>query len=180
MPYREDVEEWRPVVGYEGYYDVSNLGSIMRTKAARGTFVGRIIKSYLNCPRGYPRVRLCKDKEHSCVFVHVLVAEAFIGPPPAGMEINHIDGNRMNPSAKNLEYLTAKENCRHAFDSGLRVPMRGERQGNSKLTERGVREILGKLGSKPQSEIAIEHSVSKSLISHIATRRAWWWLEPIA
>lgn len=60
------------------------------------------------------------DGNHLTIFIHRLVAEVFIGPRPAGTEVNHKDGNKQNPIVTNLEYVTHLENVRHAIRIGRR------------------------------------------------------------
>jgi hypothetical protein len=67
--------------------------------------------------------------------VHRLVAAAFIGPRPAGYEVNHKDGNPSHNAVSNLEYTTPSENVRHSFRELDRVPAHGEKHGSSVLTD---------------------------------------------
>jgi hypothetical protein len=109
-------EVWKPVLQYEGYYEVSNLGRVRSVRSGRGTKAGRI----LNTPPdtdGYPRVRLSRFNKPVDVNVHVLVALTFIGPCPEGLEVNHKDLKRNNNRASNLEYLTHSENQQHAANA---------------------------------------------------------------
>lgn len=69
---------------------------------------------------GYRRYNLHVDNLSKKVFAHVLVAEAFIGPKPNRCEVNHKDGNKLNNHCSNLEYVTGKENVKHAYANGLR------------------------------------------------------------
>lgn len=106
-------EEWRPIVGYEGAYEVSNLGrmrSLPREVAAGqrgGTRIvpGRMLKTPLG-RNGYRQVTLRKQT----FMVHTLVALTFIGPRPNGYEICHNDGNGDNNAASNLRYDTVSAN----------------------------------------------------------------------
>lgn len=107
-------EEWRPVVGYEGWYEISVCGRVRRLVANHGTYAGRIIDTPPNIA-GYPRAKLVRHGEHQWHFVHRLVAAAFIGPCPSGHEVNHKDKNRKNPRPTNLEYVTRSQNIRHAL-----------------------------------------------------------------
>jgi hypothetical protein len=107
-------EEWRSVVGWEGLYDVSNLGRVKRTAPARnGHAPGACLRPPLDSS-GYQHVTLYRPGEQR-VFrkVHVIVALAFLGPRPPGLQVNHMDGNKLNNRASNLEYVTLQENMRH-------------------------------------------------------------------
>lgn len=75
--------------------------------------------------KGYLAVDLYKDGERKTKRIHRLVAEAFLPNPDNKPEVNHIDGNRYNNDVSNLEWVTSKENCRHAWDNGLMKPSRG-------------------------------------------------------
>ncbi len=102
-------ERWLPVVDYQGRYEVSDRGRIR-------SFVRRREGKLLACARshGYPAVVLSGDDGCAAKLVHRLVAEAFIGPAPGGHDVDHIDGNRGNPRAENLEYVSRSENLRRA------------------------------------------------------------------
>lgn len=115
-------EEWRPVVGYEGRYLVSNYGrvkSLIRKGPDRdnlGTEYEHLLTQSLS-NAGYYVVCLCKDKKAMNKTVHRLVAAAFIGLP-AGMVVNHIDSCRTNNHVSNLEITTMKGNTQHALKKG--------------------------------------------------------------
>jgi len=116
-------EDWRPVVGHEARYSVSNLG---RVRGPRG----HILKARYNPKRRYCAIHLDQGGgKYVDRYLHVLVAEAFLGPKPTGLDVNHKDGNRQNNAASNLEYITRSENHRHAAALGLR----GRRRGQLKL-----------------------------------------------
>ena len=113
-------EEWRDIKGYEGFYQVSNMGrvkSLERTVAGRNgskrTIRGRILK-----PRsernGYLQVALCNGSGKIKAFkVHRLVCEAFLENPENKPCVNHIDENKTNNTASNLEWCTVSENINH-------------------------------------------------------------------
>ena len=122
-------EEWRPVVGFEGYYEVSNLGrvkTVARRMSNRG--VPEKIRSQTEL-KGYHCVGLIKDGTHKTVKVHRIVAEAFIGSPPTPQhQVNHIDGDKGNNIVSNLEWATPQENTLHAHRTGLCQPITEERK----------------------------------------------------
>lgn len=120
-------EVWKDVVGYEGIYEVSNLGQI-RTCADKVTYTKRhgtrhwkqrILKQKGNYKLG-KRVTLWKDGKAKYFLVHRLEAIAFLGNPPNEKStVNHIDGNRFNNSITNLEWISREENIKHGFRNGL-------------------------------------------------------------
>ena len=127
-------EIWRDVVGYEGYYEVSNFARVksLHKKKAKNITPETDIHGYL-------RVILCKNGTKKNRMVHVLVAQAFIPNPENKKQVNHIDGNKRNNLVENLEWLTPSENIRHAFDMGLRKT--GCEHHMAKFTAEQVRDI---------------------------------------
>lgn len=97
------TEEWRPVYGHEGIYEVSNLGRVKRVAPGSGTWAGRILNGKLD-NKGYYQVAL---NGHT-VRVHRLVLAAFVGP--SSMLGRHLDGNSKNNTLENLRYGTPLEN----------------------------------------------------------------------
>lgn len=115
----ETLEFWRPVTGYEGVYEVSNLGnvkSLNRTVESRkGVFYevkSATIKPF-RVKGGYYRVNLCKGHHRRPYNVHFLVAREFVEGYKEGLFINHKDENKANNNAANLEWCTAKYNCNY-------------------------------------------------------------------
>lgn len=160
---------WIPVKGYENKYSVSEEGEVMSWNFAK-KHLPRTLKQRMN--RRYMTVCLRKGGSRS-FFVHHLVAEAFIGPRPNGMVLNHIDGDRKNNSSSNLEYVTPSENAKHACKLYL-IDSRGEKHSQHKLTEEQVKEILCalKMGAFV-GELAKKYSIHQSQISHIKAGRGW-------
>ena len=100
-------EIWKPIPGYEGLYQASNLGNI---KGPRG----RNLKPGVDKVTGYSQVILCKDKKRVGRKVHILVWLTFNGPIPKGLEVNHInDKNKQDNSLRNLELMSHKDNCNY-------------------------------------------------------------------
>ena len=105
-------EIWKPVNGYEGLYEVSNLGNV------RSIRTNRTMKLQLH--KGYLKVGLYKQRTLKQFSVHRLVASAFIPNPKSKPEVNHLDGDKTNNRADNLEWCTPCENANHALAMGLR------------------------------------------------------------
>lgn len=102
-------EKWKPVVGYEGLYEVSNFGRINSVK--RNSTKGGIRKQKER--HGYLAVELCKDGVRKTYDVHRLVAIAFIDNPESLPQVNHKDENRKNNYAENLEWCSCKQNINY-------------------------------------------------------------------
>lgn len=98
-------EQWRPVVGYEGDYEVSDLGRIW-SRPRKGTR-GGLRKLVTAQAGGYLVIALGHEDRR---YVHSLVLEAFVGPRPEGAEIRHLDGDPANARLDNLAYGTSGEN----------------------------------------------------------------------
>lgn len=115
-------EEWRPVVGYEGLYEVSDLGNVR--SMARCVDNGRGWKRPYRAKEkalqknnhGYLIVGLYSKGKAKLMSVHRLVAEAFIPNPENKAEVNHIDGNKTNNCVWNLEWATRTENACHSVN----------------------------------------------------------------
>lgn len=110
-------EQWRPIVGLEGQYEVSDLGRVRRATGGKGTFAGRILAQHNN-NKGYPCVSLHYDGGTHQKLVHRVVALAFLGPCPEGYVTHHKDGRRHDPTLTNLEYRTESDNVREGYVSG--------------------------------------------------------------
>lgn len=108
--------EWRPVLG--GVYEVSRCGMVRRAVGGKGARLGKPLTRFI-ATTGYWVVNICVGGKPGVAYVHALVAEAFIGPRPAGLVVNHKDGNKLNPDPSNLEYVTRAENAAHAGATGL-------------------------------------------------------------
>ena len=111
--------EWRDIAIhcgiYVGKYQVSDSGEVRAHPESRlrGMRPGRILfQSFDN--RGYAQVQLWSRCKARTVKVHRLVADAFLGPRPLDMTVNHIDGDKLNNSAENLEFVSNLDNVRHA------------------------------------------------------------------
>lgn len=171
-------EEWRPVVGYEGWYEVSNAGRVRRVRRGYGTWPGRVLRPSPTS-RGYAGVDLGHgEPSGKTVHIHRLVLEAFVGPPPSPKhEANHIDRNRMNCALENLEWVTAKENNRHSYDARKNAMPRGERHHNARLTTKVVLAIRSEVGLS-YSSLAAKYSISVANVANIMCRRTWKGVEP--
>lgn len=99
-------EYWKPVVGYEGHYQVSNFGRVKSIKFGKE----RILKQHINIKGGYYYVCLLKNGKHKNYYVHRLVAQAFLPNPYKLPQVNHKDENKTNNNVDNLEWCTNEYN----------------------------------------------------------------------
>ena len=128
-PLTLEGEIWKPVVGYEEFYDVSNLGRVRNKGWRHGQRRSNVIIKQRIQRGGYISVKLSKDKKRRSFLVHRLVYEAFNRTLPKFefkgkghcdevWEINHIDENKQNNRIENLELVTKTQNIRHG--TGIR------------------------------------------------------------
>ena len=178
------MELWKPVVGYEGVYEVSSKGrvrSVDRVLIDRNgrekNFRGQIIATHLN-KYGYPICTLWRCGKGKTSTIHRLVAISFLENENDKPQVNHIDGNKENNSIDNLEWVTNSENDIHAFEIGLRTTRRGVDCNFTKLTDEIVLSIrdMKKKGAT-QRHIAQTFNISEGNVSQIVNRKRWAWLE---
>lgn len=123
------IEIWKDIPGYEGHYQVSNMGRIKslerisvrnngKSESANYHIKERILNVQTQT-QGYSQIVLSKNGDRKTFRVNVLVAKLFVENPFKKTYVNHIDGNKNNNRADNLEWVTAKENIVHAYKSGL-------------------------------------------------------------
>lgn len=170
-------EVWADVVGYEGKYQVSNMGrvkSMKRTATDKNrsyhTVLEKVLKPTPDKKSGHMRVGLWKDACRTVVYVHRLVMEAFVGECPYGLEVCHGDGNPSNNRLDNLRYDTRSENMIDASKLG-KTP-------TQKLLPSDVIEIRKWLSAgENQYIIAEDYGVCQHQISAIKTGRTFAWLK---
>jgi len=125
-----DGEEWRPVVGWEDYYEVSSLGGVRSLPRVLTRVDGAVVtypgKSMSQKPDslGYVTITLSANGIHKGVKVHRLVAEAFIPNPESLPEVDHLNGVRNDNRVDNLVWATRKDNCRNRVLDGSRAIVR--------------------------------------------------------
>ena len=134
------MEEWKPIIGFENYYEISNYGRIKSKSRVLLTPTGvpyytksRILKPKID-KKGYHRIELNskKDDLRGTFKIHRLVGQHFIENKENKPQINHIDGNKANNHQDNLEWCNNSENRLHAIKNGLIKSHEG--RSDSKLT----------------------------------------------
>lgn len=187
------MEKWRQIPGYEGVYEISDLGRV-RTVHKRARWPAAVKTPTVNRD-GYLRVGLTINGKERKWFVHRLVLMAFVGPRPLGAEANHKSGNKLDNSLDNLEWVTPTENQKHAYRTGLRERCLGDKNGRrtkpdstcrgeqhrwAKLTEDIVRRarVLSESGMGPtqiKEQLSLDCTIQA--IHGAVNRKSWRWLD---
>lgn len=177
----EQEEIWKDIDGFEGYYQVSNMGRVKSldrfVKHNWGGYKlnkGKILKSYSKNGTNYEFVVLCVKNKRRMKSVHRLVAEAFMPNPENKPEVNHISGSKIDNRIQNLEWCTRSENQLHAFANNLKCS-NGTKHSQHKLSNEDIIFIrsLESNWSATQSDLADLFGVSRASIGDIWSSRTW-------
>lgn len=161
------MEVWKDIKGYEGVYQVSNIGRVKRLfKKHENILTGKIRKD------GYCEYLLKYNNKPKYFLAHRLVAEAFLPNPDNLPCVNHIDCDKSNNFVKNLEWCTYQENMTHAVDNHL--CSKGEKHYKTKLREEQVIEIYN--SDLSVRKLASIYGVNDGTISYIKNGKSWRWL----
>lgn len=180
------MSQWYPIPGYEGRYEITRCGRV------------RSLPRYVNSPicaggrrrikgkeftiqlaRGYPCFLGVDASVHkTTVYIHRILAMLFVPNPDGKPNVNHIDGDKTNFDICNLEWVTQKENVRHAIETGLmtNVPTSGpgEKSPAAKLNWEKVGQIRALLATgKTQLSVAQMFGLTKGAIGYIARNETW-------
>jgi len=174
------LEIWKDVPNFEGTYQVSNLGRVksLFRKVKVKNFTRTIYEFIMNAnlgKRGYYEIRTCKNSVTKHMYVHRMVALAFIPNPNNELYINHKDGVKTNNNVNNLEWVDHRTNMIHAHKTGLVKMKKGEDHGKSILKNADIPKIreLYNTGKLKQTEIAEMYNCSSGAISGIISGRCW-------
>lgn len=160
------AEEWRAVVGYEGIYEVSDLGRVRSRHAVNGH-----VLSPTSDKDGYPVINLYAPDGRRTWAVHRLVASAFHGEKRNALhrEVAHLDGDKTNARADNLKWCSKIENHHHKRAHGTHQA--GEKHPRAKLTNEAVEEIRESRGLR--GALAAKYGISKDTVTDIRRGRRW-------
>lgn len=162
-PDEQAAEGWAPIPSTGGVYFASDKGRIRK---------GQSILACFYDSKGYRWVALFLGSGRSARAIHRLVSEAFRGPCPPGMQVNHRDGAKTNNRLPNLEYVTPRQNREHALKHGL-APV-GDECGYSRLTADNVRVVRDMLArGVTQTAVAAAFGVATVTIGNIARGKSW-------
>jgi hypothetical protein len=142
-------EEWKDIVGHEGFYTVSSLGNVFST-------LKNIPMSAKKEKNGYERITLAKNGARKTVSIHRLVVEAFIGTIPKGFCVDHIDNNRANNARENLRIVDYSFNVKRSFIntigiSKMRTQKKTPQRYRSDIWIYGRKYFLGSWTSKEEA-----------------------------
>ena len=146
-----DKEIWLPVDGYEGLYEVSNLGNVRSLFRFKKQLKWNITRNR------YATVQLFKQKQGKRVLVHRLVATAFVPNPKNSPQVNHINENKLDNSSNNLEWVTAKENMNY----GTRLKRQLEKIDYSSESRKQIARINGRKACKPIVQIKDDKIIAR-------------------
>ncbi len=166
-------EKWKPVLGAEGFYEVSSFGRV-KSLHSRGRPTKTDFVTLTKNKKGYCRACLSIKGKTRTRVVQRLVLEAFVGLAPSSLhECNHKDGVKSNNHVNNLEWVLPKANNKHARDMGLWHPHIGEKHGRAKLKEKDIPIIRSLEGKEAAILIARRYGISDTAVRLIWKRRNW-------
>ena len=155
----------RPVVGYEGLYEVSNTGLVRSLHKKKAKIISIYTKSK------YPTVCLSSADIKATLTVHRLVAISFIPNAYNKPYVNHKDLNRLNNNVENLEWCTAQENSDHAKEAGVMTGARGEKNAGSRLHSGQVMHIF--ISKLSVEKLARFFGISEQHVNDIKSKKRW-------
>jgi hypothetical protein len=162
-------EEFRPVVGFEEYFAVSESAIVKVISSNKRRSIGRILVPKLM--NGYYRVGFGRNGKWVSQALHRVVASAWVQNPNNKPFVNHLDGDKLNCHAKNLEWVTIQENAIHAIKIGLTPSQKGINNPGSLLNESQVLEVFN--STLNQKLIGKLYNIEQATISNIKTGKTW-------
>jgi len=190
----KEGEVWKDVIGYEGYYKISNFGRIMTVRRIEnitkfGKATTMIINQRLGAitinKQGYPCAILTINGNTKRCLIHRVLAQAFIPNPENKKTVNHKNGIKCDNNLDNLEWATYTENIKHAYDNGLRkvselqktkykMLYTGEGSHRSKLKENDISVILSmRKDGISVKDIAFKYNVNTVTIYNVINGKRW-------
>lgn len=168
------METWKPVVGYEGLYEVSDLGRVRSVDRIAGVtrltqLRGKVLKPGKMKRGGYLLVALRKDGSSHSKAVHALVLEAFVGPRPPGLDCCHGDNDRTNNRLDNLRWDSRQGNVDDAVRA--RRHAHGDRHGGARLRGADIPHI--RESTLPNRELAELYGVTIHTIRNVRKLKTW-------
>lgn len=167
-------ERWKTIPGFSRY-QASNTGKIRSINYKNS---GKIKELKPAIDSQYLKTMILNDEnKYKTIRVHKIICLTFLGE--YNLEVNHIDGNKLNNNLNNLEYCTHSENLIHAFKTGLATPLKGMKNTSAKLNDDQIKEIRdyakvhGKL--KNRKELSLKYKVTEAHLKDIVSGRRGIW-----
>jgi hypothetical protein len=171
------MEIWKDIPGYEGIYQVSNLGKIKSiprvTNNTKGCYITKelILKHSLCKSRGYPVVRVSIKSVRKTIVIHQAVAMAFLNHTPCGHKIvvDHINEDKTDNRVENLQVITNRENCsksRLGKGSSKYTGVswsKSNKKWISQICVNGKREKLGYFNCELEASISYQNKLKEIL-----------------
>lgn len=178
---KEIIEIWKPIEGYEGQYEVSNIGRVkslsriayrdFRYKKHSALYIKERIKKPYVLKNGYITIALIKNNKTNITYLHRIIAEAFIKKPIGCNIVNHKNGVKTDNRIENLEWCTSGYNNLHAIRNRLRKP------ANACLDEKNAIRIIEMRKQKlTHIEIARILKISKCTVRGFLSGNSYKWL----
>ena len=164
------MTQWKTIDRFPSY-EVSSEGVVRRRLGGTGAVIGKIIKWHIHTSSGYPDIRFTIDRKQTAIPVHRIVANAFLGPKPEGMQTRHLDGNKMNNCVANLCYGTAKENNQDKVKHGK--SSKGVLNPKNKLTPDSVLKIRSMKNDAKAKDVAFIYGLNESTVYRIWNNKIW-------
>jgi hypothetical protein len=163
------MEIWKPILGFEGFYECSSFGNFRSVRGGKGTRFHKPIKTWQS-DRGYARIELRVNRKRHKVFAHRLIAKTFFGD--SDLTVNHKNGIRHDNRIENLEFLSSGDNTRHA--ARITGRNQGEKHGRAKLNNADAKAIrIQRESGQRVADIAKQYGVARSTISMLLTGKNW-------
>jgi 3,4-dihydroxy-2-butanone 4-phosphate synthase len=157
-------EKWMPIIGFPNY-EISNLANIRNIKT------NKPVKSWVSKTHGYCCTILMRNNTKTNFRLHRLVAFHFVRNlfPSINVTVNHIDGNKLNNIATNLEWCSQSVNQKHAYKLKLQVPIKGIANTRTRIKDINVIHTICKLIAEKKTNKEIESVVDLTAISSICS-----------
>jgi len=175
-------EIWVDIIGYEGFYQVSNTGKVRSVDRSIKYSNGKVYVykgkelSLKYRKDGYYTACLCKNSDEKNLFVHRLIAFAFIPKVDNKPFINHKNGVKTDNRIENLEWCDYSDNNKHAYDTGLNSTLKGEKSHFSKLKSADIYSIRNMYHNWffTKWELADIYKMTYNSIHNILIKKTWF------
>jgi len=173
------MEEWKYIDGTDKAYMISNMGKVksmpryVQRTDGKPYFTKERILRYAIDGNGYARLAFRHLGKFKTFKLHRLVAEYFCEKHDGKNEVNHINGNKIDNRAINLEWCNRSENMKHAFNAGLCRPNAGSSNSNASIDEIQALTVKTMIGHTKLANIARQMNISKNIVKDISRKKTW-------